>query len=155
MSGWTKREPVSNLVILGDDEGCATKAQGLLAALTQDTMYPQRSNYELVQKNGESIHLAGSASLSRQIGPADVGKFVRCEFKGWGKAAAGKFKMIEVNIYEGEPTDALKAWPRWAELNSPKPKAKPEAAKAVPAKADDDFSDFPGTSSLDDDDLPF
>ena len=158
MSGWTKREPVSNLVILGDDEGCTTKVQGLLAALTQDTMYPNRSNYELVQKNGESIHLAGSASLSRQIGPADVGKFVRCEFKGWGKAANGKFKMIEVNIYEGEPTDALKAWPRWVELNSPKPKAekaKPEPAKATPTTATDDFSDFPGATNPEDDDLPF
>jgi hypothetical protein len=156
MSGWTKREPVSNLVILGDDEGCATRASGLLAAMTQDTMYPNRSNYELVQKNGESIHLAGSASLSRQIGVTDVGHFLKCEFKGWGKSANGKFKMVEVFIWNDEPTEAMKAWPRFAECQpGAAPKAAPKAPAKVEPKAADDFSDFPGSVDDSPDDLPF
>lgn len=149
--GWTKREPVSNLVILGDDEGCTQKVGGLLVKITQDTMYPNRSNYELVQKDGESVHLAGSASLSRQIGPTDVGKFMRCTFKGWGKSANGKFKDIEVQIFEGEVTDDMKKWPRWREsqpapLDGAAPKAAAKAGK---------FDDFPEAVDEEDDDLPF
>ena len=146
--GWNKREPVSNLVVLGDDENCAQKAGGLLAAMTQDTMYPQRSNYELVQKSGESIFLAGSASLSRQIGVTDIGHFVKCEFKGWGKAAQGKFKMVEVFIWNDEPTADMKKWPRWAELQpggmeKPKAKVKKEELDDVPAALDEDDDELP------------
>ena len=142
---WTKRDPVSNLVVLGDDEGQARKASGLLASVKQDTMYPSRSNYELVQKNGESIWLAGSASIGRQLGPTDVGKFIKTEFKGWGKAAAGKFKDIEVLIFEGEPTAEMKAWPRWKELHQN------GAQPTPPPHRDEDFTDGPD----DGDDLPF
>ncbi len=114
--GWNERKPVSNLVILGDDEGHVRKAHGLLAAVTQDTRYPSRMNYELVQQDGESVWLAGSASLGGQITPRDVGKFIKCRFKGWERGKNGKFKDIEVLIWDDEPTDDMKQWPRWHEL---------------------------------------
>ena len=139
---WEKRDPISNLVILGDDEGQVQKVGGLLASIRQDNQYPSRHNYELVKQNGESVWLAGSASLSRQIFPADVGKFIKCMFLGWGKSANGKFKQIEVRIYSGEPTAEMKAWPRYGE---------------VPRGVADDAPP-PDTSQAneeDDDDLPF
>jgi len=141
---WNKREPVTNLVILGDDEGQVRKVGGLLASTKQDAAYPSRSNYELVQRNGDSIWLAGSASLGRQLSPHDVGKFVKAEFKGWGKAAQGKFKNIEVLVYEGEPTADMKQWPRWKELQHH------NGGQAVPPPVEDDDD-----SLEDDDDLPF
>jgi hypothetical protein len=149
---WGKREPTTNLVILGDDEGCVQKAGGLLVRMIQDQQYPQRQNYELVQRNGDSIMLAGSASLSRQIFPGDVGKFLKAEFLGWGKSANGKFKQIEVNIWEGDPTEDMKKWPRFGETTKPAPEREKAKAKA----RDDDFSDFP--EAVDEDDgsgLPF
>ena len=159
MGEWKKRDPVSNLVVLGDDEGQAKKAAGLLASLKQDSQYPSRSNYELVQKDGTSVWLAGSASIGRQVFPADVGKFVKATFKGWGNSANGKFKDIEVLIYDGEPTAEMKKWPRWAEVNAaPKKGAKAEAEPApepAPAPTDDDFSDFPEAVDALDDGLPF
>jgi hypothetical protein len=143
--GWNKREAVSNLVVLGDDEGQVKTAGGLLASLRQDTMYPTRHNYELVLKTGESVWLAGSASLGRQIGPTDVGHFVKVEFQGWGQGANGKYKIVGVQIYEGEPTDAMKAWPRYKELATGG-----AALKAVAAREDE-----PEPVDTGDDDLPF
>jgi hypothetical protein len=147
--GWTKREPVGNLVVLGDDEGQVEKVGGLLAALTQDTMYPGRNNYELVQRNGESVTLAGCASLSRQIGLTDIGHFIKCQFKGWGKSANGKFKDIEVLIWNDEPTAEMRAWPRYAEVQ---PELEPKKKKA---KKDEAMDDFPAALNDSSDDLPF
>jgi hypothetical protein len=137
---WKKREAVTDLVILGDDEGNVKKVGGLLAAVTQDKLYPANMNYELVQKNGESIVVAGSASLSRQISPTeDVGKFLKAEFMGWGNSRNGKFKEIDVLVWEDEPTDEMKKWPRWAELQ----------------KDGSPVADEPPISDDPDDDLPF
>jgi len=143
--GWNKREPVSNLVVLGDDEGQTEKVAGLLMSTKQDNMYPARMNYELVQKSGESIWLAGSASIGRQLGPTDVGKFVKCRFTGWGKSKNGKFKEIEVIVWDGEVTADMKAWPRWAEV------AKNPGAAGVPTAPVEDYPE----QAPDDDDLPF
>ena len=144
---WNKREPVSNLTTLGDSEGQITKVAGLLAAVKPDPN-PKYKNemYEIVQKNGESLFLAGSASLGRQINDADVGHFIRATFKGWGNSANGKFKDIEVQIFEGDVTDEMKAWPRWKELNG---KVGPHAA---PKGGE---GDFPEALDDEDDDLPF
>ncbi len=152
--GWEKREAVTDLVILGDDEGNVRKVGGLLAAINQDRVYPARMNYEIVQKSGESINLAGSSSLGRQIGPADVGKFLKAEFKGWGKSANGKFKDIEVNIWEGEPNADMKAWPRYKEFQG---NGKPQGAHATAEKIRDDFDKMPASLQEEDesDGLPF
>jgi hypothetical protein len=159
--GWQKRESVSsNLVTLGDDEGHVGKVGGLLASVRQDPN-PKYKNpvYELVQKDGSSVLLAGSASLSRQIFETDVGKFLRAEFVKWGQSPNGKFKEISVNIWEGEPNDAMKAWPRFKEfqgrINGPTPTVQKQAEKVR-----DDFDDFasppPQLAQGDDDsDLPF
>lgn len=146
--GWGKREPVTNLAVLGDEEGNRKKIGGLLVGCPKDRMYPDKTNYELVQQDGEVLVLSGSASLRNQIGEADVGKFVKCEFTGWGKSANGKYKAIEVFVYDGEPTDAMKKWPRYGEVPTPK-----ATAKAAAAPAHDDFEEFSGANQ--DDDLPF
>src|ERR1700737_4564135 len=95
---WEKREPVTNLDVLGDDEGNRKKVGGLLIGLPKDRMYPDKVNYEIVQKDGEVLVLAGSASLRNQIGEADIGHFIKCEFTGWGKSPNGKFKAIDVFV---------------------------------------------------------
>lgn len=148
---WAKRDPVTtNLVSLGDDEGQRRKVGGLLVGTPKDRMYPQKVNYELVQKDGEILTLSGSASLSRQINEQDIGKFVKCEFTGWDKSPNGKYKVIEVNVWEGEPNDEMKKWPRFAEFQNGNGK---KAHAAQPA--DDDFGDMPGALKDEDDDLPF
>lgn len=144
---WQKREAVTNLVILGDGEGSVKKASGLLIATPPDRGYPDKNNYVLVQQNGDEITVSGSASLARQINEQDVGRFVKLEFTGWGKSANGKFKMIEVNVYEGEPTDAMKKWPRFAEFQ--KNGKKPGVTKE---QVQDEFDAAP---IEDDGDLPF
>jgi len=146
--GWTKREPVSNLTSLGDGEGQVKKVAGLLASVQSDPN-PKFKNfiYELVQKNGESLNLAGSASLTRQINETDVGHFIKCEFKGWANSPNGKFKQIEVHIYEGEPSADMRAWPRYAEIQR---SLNPDAA---PKSVDDGFGG--NEEASEDDDLPF
>jgi len=151
---WEKREAVTNLVILGDEQGHKKKVGGLLIACEKDRTYPEKMNYILVQQDGEEQVLSGSASLSRQLGESDVGKFVKCEFTGWGKSGNGKFKIIDVNVWTGEPNAAMKAWPRYAEFQAPKTNGKPPVAAKVPA-GDDGFSDYPGALQDDDDALPF
>jgi hypothetical protein len=152
---WTKREAVTNLVILGDSPDNKKKVGGLLIGCPFDRMYPDKMNYLIVQQDGEELVLSGSASLGRQLSDRDVGKFVKCEFNGWGKSANGKFKVIDVNVWEDEPNDAMKKWPRFAEFNA-KPNGKPPIAKAIPVTpVADEFEDFPGANSDADDDLPF
>ncbi len=151
---WEKREPVTNLVILGDGEGQKKKIGGLLVGIEADRGYPDKNNYLIVTQDGETHTLSGSASLARQIGANDVGKFIKCEFTGWGKSANGKFKAIEVFVFSGEPDEKMKAWPRFAEFAGKAGKKAP--TKAEPARnADDEFEDFPGALADEDDDLPF
>ncbi len=142
---WAKREPVTNLVVLGDGEDNRRKIGGLLAGTPRDRMYPEKVNYLIVQKDGEEMVLSGSASLGRQIADSDIGKFITCEFTGWGKSANGRFKMIDVNVWEGELTDAMKKWPRFAEFSTKTQAQKKAAANGKNAPPDaDDFGEDRG-----------
>lgn len=136
---WSKREAVTNLVILGDGDDQKKKIGGLLVGMPHDSTYPDKVNYEIVQKDGETIILSGSASLSRQINSGDVGKFLKCEFNGWGKSGNGKFKIIEVNVWEGEPSADMKAWPRFAEFHTTKAQPTRETVPAALVDEDDDL----------------
>jgi hypothetical protein len=148
--GWAKRESVNeDLVILGDAPKNKKKAFGLLASVKPDRTYKDNFNYELVQKDGTSVILAGSASINRMIAEEDIGKFVRAEFTGWGSSPNGKFKQIDVQVWEGEVTDELRRYPRWAELNNGNAKSAQSAAR----NTDNDF--LGGTDDDEDDDLPF
>jgi len=150
---WTKREAVTDLVILGDGEGCVKKVGGLLAGIVPDSGYPDKVNYKIVKQDGEEITLSGSASLSRQLNERDVGHFIKAEFTGWGKSPNGKFKAIEVNVWDGELTDAQKAWPRFKELQGGN--GKPPVPKATKPVPETEEIDFPGALEEEDDDLPF
>lgn len=143
--GWQKREVSANLVVIGDAEGNARKAGGLLVAVTKDPRYPDNRRYELVQKDGTSKSVAGSASINSQLGVDDVGKFVKLEFEGWGSSGNGKFKKITVEVHDGEsPSPEMKAWPRYSEFHG--------AGKATPAAGDPEPVEPPEDE---DDDLPF
>lgn len=142
--GWNKREVDTNLVILGDAEGHVKSASGLIASIRPDQRYPDNRRYELVQKDGTSKSVAGSASINTQLGVGDVGKFVKLTFNGWGTGGNGKFKKVDVEVYEGEPTDEMKKWPRWAELH---------ANGGVKAQAP--LNQKPEALDEEDDDLPF
>lgn len=155
---WTKREAVTNLVVLGDGEGQKKKVGGLLIGTPADRGYPDKVNYELVQQSGEVLLLSGSASLARQIGVGDIGKFIKCEFAGWGKSANGKFKAVDVNVWDGEPNEQMKAWPMYAEITAKQTGnsgGKKVEAKQPARQGPDDFESFPGALADDDDDLPF
>jgi hypothetical protein len=154
---WAKREAVTDMVFLGDELGNKKKIGGLLIGTPIDRTYG-KSNYVLVLQNGDEVTLCGSASLNRQIAETDVGKFIKCEFKGWGKSPNGKFKDIEVNVWEGEPTADMKNWPRFSEFTTKTQAEKRTTSNGKPAaKVDNDFADFddrvPPTEE--DDDLPF
>src|SRR5665647_341083 len=112
---WEKKEVAQNMIYLGDEEDQKRKCSGLLVAVPVDALFPPKRNYVLVQRNGEELTLSGSASLGRQLTEHDIGKFIQAEFTGWGKSANGKFRVIEVNVWQGEPTPAMKAWPRFGE----------------------------------------
>jgi hypothetical protein len=142
--GWQKREVNANLVIIGDGEGNVKSAAGLLAGVTKDPRYPDNRRYELVQKDGTSKSLAGSASINSQLGIDDVGKFVKLTFDGWGASGNGKFKKVDVQVYEGEVTPEMKAWPRYAELHG----------NGAP-KAQESLDERPASLDEEDDDLPF
>lgn len=144
--GWQKREGSTNLVILGDAEGNARKAAGLLAAVTTDRRYPDNKRYELVQQDGSSISLAGSTAINSQLGPDDVGRFVKITFTGWEKGRNGRYKTFEIEVYEGEPTADMLKWPRYAELNEPR-NSSPSRAPASPIMTPESVDE--------DDDLPF
>lgn len=147
---WTKRDPVQNMVFLGDGEGDRSTVGGLLVDVSQNKLYPQKVDYHLVQKTGEVYVLGGSASLNRQLGVADVGKFIKCAFKGWGKSANGKFKEIEVNVWDGPISPEMKAWPQYSEFE------KPKAAAGAKSKPTDDGEGFPAALADEEDDgLPF
>lgn len=152
---WEKREPVTNLAVLGDEEGNKKKVGGLLIGIPKDRLYPDKSNYELVQQDGEVLVLSGSVSLRNQIGEADIGKFIKCEFTGWGKSPNGKFKAIDVFVFAGEPNDIMKKWPRFAEFQ--KANGKPPVASRTAVQTDEVFEDFPSAleDGDDDSDLPF
>lgn len=150
---WEKREPVSNLVVLGDGEGNVKRVGGLLFSVVADGKYPDRNNYRLVQQDGTVLTLAGSASLNNQIHAADVGRFVKCEFMGWGKSANGRFKDINVLVWTGEPNDAMKAWPKYDEAQK-NADTKPAPAPA-PAPDYEDAVTPEELDSADPDDLPF
>lgn len=152
---WSKREAVTNLVILGDGDGNKRKVGGLLIGMPQDSGYPDKTNYEIVQQDGETILLSGSASLARQIHESDIGKFIKCEFTGWGKSPNGKFKAIDVNVWEGEPTAQMKAWPKYAEFQAAKAPAKQMAKATAPLGGADDFEEVSGALEDEEDDLPF
>jgi len=153
---WTKREAVTNLVILGDAEGNAKKIAGLLIGTPADKGYPDKVNYEIVKKDGEVVILSGSASLARQINSADVGKFIKCEFTGWGKSPNGKFKAIDVNVWEGDVTPEMKAWPMYADFKvATIAQKKAEAPAKVAANSAGDFEEFPSQLADEEDDLPF
>jgi hypothetical protein len=144
--GWTKREVDKDLVILGDGEGNVTRVSGLLASVTPDQRYPDNKRFALVQKDGSVKSVAGSAAINGQLYPSDVGKFVKLTFDGWGHSGNGKFKKINVEVYEGEATPEMQAWPRFKELQW----------KAAAAAGSKDEPPPPDPSSApDESDLPF
>ena len=138
---WNKREPTGDLVVLGNDEAQVEKIAGLLASTRQDSRYPSRLNYELVQKDGNSLWLAGSASLGGQIAPGDIGAFIACRFLGWGTSRNGKFKEIDVRVWTDDPPP--KGWEvlgeRAESLRGGNPVVKLEDEPAEDDSADDDL----------------
>lgn len=146
--GWDKREPITDLVILGDEDGNRKKVGGLLIGLPHDRGY-DKTNYEIVEQSGETITVSGSASIARQISKDDIGHFVKMEFTGWGKSPNGKFKAIEVHVWNGELSDVMKKWPRLSEFQG---NGKPATKTAVASSLEEDF---PGALEETDDDLPF
>lgn len=153
---WTKREAVTDLFILGDEDGQHRKVAGLIVAMPQDQGYKDKTNYRVATKNDGVVTVSGSATLARQLSEADIGRFVKMEFTGWGKSANGKYKVIDVNVYEGEPTPEMQKWPGYAEFVASRAngKAKAGGGKAAAASSDD-FEEASGALQDGDDDLPF
>lgn len=139
--GWTKREVEQNLVILGDGEGNVAKVSGLLASVKPDPRYPDNKRFELIDRDGTAKSVAGSAAINSQLGAQDIGRFVRLVFTGWGKSPNGRFKVIDVFVYDGDITDDMRKWPQWTELNSKNGAA--NLSEKPSALADADPDDLP------------
>lgn len=153
--GFVKREVADNFVTIGDGDGDVAKAGGILTRFVPNNHFATpKTDYEFVNKQGELAILSGSASLMRQIHAEDLGKFFKVEFEGWGKSAKGAFKKIAVYLWDGEPTDEMRQWPRFSEYFGKQPKAQPALATAT--KIRDEFDKMPAALEKDDDDdLPF
>jgi hypothetical protein len=155
---WGKREVVDNFITLGESEGDVTKVGGILTRFVENRHFTQpKTDYEFMGKDGKLAVLSGSASLARQIHAEDIGKFFKAEFDGWGSSANGKFKKIAVYIWDGEPNDAMRAWPEFERYYGKQPakNGSPPVAKAAAKSGPDDFDDPPAGLDERDDDLPF
>jgi len=163
--GWQKRE-MGEFRKLGDGEGQVKTASGLLIAI-DDGNYDNLL-YKLMQESGTIHVVPGSAAMDSQLGPHDVGEFVRLDFTGWGESAAGrKFKQIEVRVWRGEYDEQMKTWPRFREFhpeNGSPSKAKPKSEKPKSEKTGDvrhvgeDYTEKPkavAEAEEEDDGLPF
>jgi len=114
---WQERE-AADLIVIGDnkEEGQVQQCGGLLASVRPDPN-PEFKNkrYELVLQNGDTVEVAGSASIDRKLHEHDVGSFVKITFESWGVNKRGqKFKNISVKVWDGELSDKMKDWPHLA-----------------------------------------
>lgn len=146
---WKERN-MESAVGLGDDKakGQRTKVGGLLAAVRESDT---GKIYTLIQKNGEELDVWGSVAIDNQVRhDADIGKFVKFEFVGWGTSKRGmKFKEIVVSVWDGEPTSEMRKWPRYEEIQQQvRAGDRPQVDNGPPHTDDDD----PGEPE---DDLPF
>ncbi len=144
---WEKRETTDGVGI-GDGDGQQEKAGGLLAAIkTVEGSDGPFQVYEMVQKDGTSLGVFGSASINSRLSEGDIGSFVKFHFEGWGKSKGGrKFKQIDVQVWGSDFSDDMKKWPRFDEIRN-------GASKAAMVAA---FDSPPDSLTKDDaDDLPF
>jgi len=114
---WTELA-ASDAVGIGEKENQRTKAGGLLVRVEYD-QGPKKNSaiYELVQSDGTSLRVWGSAAIDRKLSVINIGKFIRLEFKKMSKNKDGTdFKAIKVEVFEGDLTDKMKEWPRVEEF---------------------------------------
>jgi len=111
---FVKRTVAENFISLGDGEGDVKSVGGILTKFVENRQFAKpKTDYEFVDKDGKLQVLSGSASLARQIHADDMGKFFKATFEGWGKSNNGNFKQIAVYIWDGEPTEVMKQWPKF------------------------------------------
>ena len=152
--GWEERDS-GKLVILGDGKDQQKKVAGLLAAIKQDRTYPDNFRYELIQQDGTALDLAGTTTINSKIGKHDIGRFVKVEFVGWESGKRQRYKNFKVLIFTGAPTDEMKAWPRWKELNEQGGAAKAQAAAPAPKHEEAPLPEDVPPEDEGDSDLPF
>lgn len=131
--GWTLVE-AGDAISLGGKENQRKTAGGLLVKIEYD-QGPKKNSavYELVQADGESVRVWGSAAIDYKLSPAKIGKFVRLEFTGIEQTKDGTdFKAIEVKIWTKPLTDKMKEWPRVEEWYTAK-----EGVAAMDGEDDD------------------
>lgn len=142
---WSKRN-TGELLVLGDANGQVRKAGGLLVGVRKSSEY-DNFLFDFVKQNGDTVAVAGSTTINNVLGPRDIGKFVKIEFLGWGQGKSGrKFKDIDVQVWDGEPTDDMRAWPRYHEFQN---------SGAVDDQTHSDDRDAAYGVDEEDDDLPF
>lgn len=115
-NGWEDRESVEDLYILGGDQGQHKQVSGLLIQTTPDKKYAGNIHFHFEQKDGSVLQVPGSASLLRQLGPQDVGLFVRISYEGMGKSANGRYKIFKVQVYTGAHRPEFLQWPSYKKL---------------------------------------
>jgi hypothetical protein len=150
---WTTRQPPDNLLTLGGKQGNIQQLGGLLAAIVPNTNPKFRNpTYEIIKKSGQRVALAGATTLTNQIGPDDVGRFIKLRYLGMAAGPNGQYKRIEVVVWEGPPTPEMAEWPGYAELQAQLADRTPEPGDATA----DEFDDFPAVApEAPSDDLPF
>ena len=153
-----KQRSMDQAVGIGDDKakGQRIKVGGLLKAVREtDT----GRIYTLVQKDGDELDVWGSTAIDNQVRyDADIGKFMKFEFQGWGTSKRGmKFKEVAVYIWDGEPTSEMRKWPQYEEIQQHVRSGDRPSIDNGPPHTDDDAppddSDDPGYPP--EDDLPF
>ncbi len=143
--GWKKRE-ITDGIGIGEKDGQRRAAGGLLVEIRTDVGENNSTIYELVQKDGASLQVWGSATIDGKLRSSDIGRFVKMKYLGMAKGKSGRtYKDIDVAVWDAPLTDVMKEWPRVGEFSG-------EGA----AKPADDFEDFPEALDDDEDDsLPF
>jgi hypothetical protein len=98
-SAWETRRGSGSILVLGDESGQLQEIEGTLTARRVSPAYADNFLYDISTSDGESVTIAGTASLNARLTEHDIGRYVAITFKGWGATKRGnKFKDIDVRV---------------------------------------------------------
>lgn len=115
--GWESRSN-DDLFVLGEPrDGQHEKVQGLLIKIEEDRKYEGNYKYHFEQRNGDVLIVPGSTTMNRQIGPQDIGLFMRIKYLGTEKGRNGRFKTFDIQAYTGTDfTEGMREYPSFRRM---------------------------------------
>ena len=101
---FVERRGSGMILVLGDGPDQIQHVEGALVSREPSSKFPNQFLYEFQTPDGEHLTVAGCGAVNARLSEADVGKYVKLDFVGWGKAPNGPFKNVRVLV--GKPRQA-------------------------------------------------